>query len=119
MVRYNVKFGQEEEQAYLAHVLLQNVEVLAVSQAIVDVVPNEEPSATGQRERISEARPNPGAGTVTLALTAEDAQLIFLAEANGEIRFAMRPYGDAEERPIDFTTERELLPPNIPAPVRR
>jgi pilus assembly protein CpaB len=119
MVRYDIEFGDTTETAYLAHILLQNVEVLAVSQAIVDVVPEEEPSATGQRERISEAKPNPGAGTITLALTAEDAQLIFLAEAHGDIRFAMRPYGDSEERPVDFTTERELLPPNVPAPVRR
>jgi pilus assembly protein CpaB len=119
MVRYDIEFGDTTETAYLAHILLQNVEVLAVSQTIVDVVPEEEPSETGQRERISEAKPNPGAGTITLALTAEDAQLIYLAEAHGDIRFALRPYGDSEERPVDFTTERELLPPNIPAPVRR
>jgi Flp pilus assembly protein CpaB len=83
------------------------------------VVADQEPSETGQRERISEARPNPGAGTVTLALTAEDAQLIFLAESHGEIRFAMRPFGDSEERPIDFTTARELIPPNLPNPFVR
>jgi pilus assembly protein CpaB len=119
MVKYDVDFGDEVEASYLAHILLQNVEVLAVSQTIVDVVPEDEPSETGQRERISEAKPNPGAGTITLALTAEDAQLIFLAESTGEIRFALRPYGDSEERPVDFTTKRELLPPNIPAPIRR
>jgi pilus assembly protein CpaB len=119
MVRYDVEFGDEVESAYLAHIILQNVEILAVSQTIVDVVPEQEPSETGQRERISEARPNPGAGTVTLALTAEDAQLLFLAEVHGEIRFALRPYGDAEERPIDFTTARELIPANIPNPFTR
>lgn len=119
IVRYDIEFGTTTETAYLAHILLQNVEVLAVSQTIVDVVPEQEPSATGQRERISESKPIPSAGTITLALTAEDAQLIFLAESHGEIRFALRPYGDAEKRPVDFTTERELLPPNIPAPVRR
>lgn len=119
MVRYDVKFGDKTEDAYLAHILLQNVEVLAVSQIIVDLVPDQEPTKNGQRERISEAKPAPGAGTVTLALTPEDAQLIYLAEANGEIRFAMRPYGDAEERPIDFTTERELIPANVPKPFTR
>jgi pilus assembly protein CpaB len=118
IVRYDVKFGDKTEAGYLAHILLQNVEVLAVSQTMVDVVPNQEPSETGQRERISEAKPIPDAGTITLALTPEDAQLLYLAEANGEIRFAMRPYGDSEERPVDFTTERELLPPNIPPPLR-
>jgi pilus assembly protein CpaB len=119
MVKYDVEFQGEVESAYVAHILLQNVEVLAVSQTIVDVVADQEPSETGQRERISEARPNPGAGTVTLALTAEDAQLIFLAESHGEIRFAMRPFGDSEERPIDFTTARELIPPNLPNPFVR
>ena len=119
MVKYDVAFGDETKSGYLAHILLQNVEILAVSQTLVDLVPGQEPSETGQRERISEGKPNPGAGTVTLALTAEDAQLIFLAESHGDIRFALRPYGDSEERPVDFTTERELLPPNIPAPIKR
>lgn len=119
MVRYDVEFGGKTENAYLAHILLQNVEVLAVSQTIVDLVPDQEPAENGQRERISEAKPDPGAGTVTLALTPEDAQLIYLAEANGEIRFALRPYGDAEERPVDFTTERELIPANVPNPFTR
>ena len=119
MVKYDVQFGSETESAYLAQILLQNVEILAVSQTIVDVVPEQEPSETGQRERISEAKPNAGAGTVTLALAAEDAQLIFLAETHGEIRFAMRPYGDSEERPVDFTTARELIPANVPNPFTR
>jgi pilus assembly protein CpaB len=119
MVKYDVRFGDEVEAGYLVQILLQNVEVLAVAQTIVDVVPDGEPSETGQRERISEANPNPGAGTVTLALTAEDAQLIFLAETHGEIRFALRPYGDSEERPVDFTTARELIPANVPNPFRR
>ncbi len=119
MVKYDVEFGDETEASYLAMILLQNVEVLAVSQTLVDVVPEQEPSETGQRERISEAKPNAGAGTVTLALTAEDAQLIYLAESHGEIRFAMRPYGDSEERPVDFTTARELIPANLPNPFKR
>lgn len=119
MVRYDVDFAGKTQDAYLAHILLQNVEVLAVSQTIVDLVPDQEPGKNGQRERISEAKPNPGAGTVTLALTPEDAQLIYLAEGNGEIRFALRPYGDAEERPIDFTTEQELIPKNVPNPITR
>jgi pilus assembly protein CpaB len=124
MVRYDVDFrspdgGTETEDAFVAHILLQNVEVLAISQTIVDVVAETQPSETGQRERISEATPNPGAGTITLALTPEDAQLIYLAEANGDIRFALRPYGDAEERPIDYSTELELIPENLPNPFQR
>ena len=124
LVRYDVDFrtpdgGTETEDAFLAHVLLQNVEVLAVSQTMVDVAAQTQLDASGQRERISEANPDPSAATITLALTPEDAQLIFLAEANGEIRFALRPYGDAEERPIDYSTELELIPANLPNPFQR
>jgi pilus assembly protein CpaB len=123
MVRYDVDFRTgadiQTEDAFVAHILLQNVEVLAISQTINDVAPGTQPNETGQRERISEAKAEPGAGTVTLALTPEDAQLIYLAEANGVVRFALRAYGDAEVRPIDYTTELELIPQNLPNPFTR
>ena len=107
------------EDAFLAHTLLQNVEVLSVSLAVADIVPGTEPSESGQRVRNSDGRPDPGAGTITLALTPEDAQLMYLAEANGRIRLSMRAFGDAEERPIDYTTELELIPENLPNPFLR
>lgn len=115
----NVEGDLETEDAFLAHTLLQNVEVLSVSQTVVDIVPGEEPGETGQRVRNSDAEPDPEAVTVTLALTPEDAQLIYLAEANGAIRLSMRGFGDAEERPIDYTTELELIPENLPNPFLR
>jgi pilus assembly protein CpaB len=124
VVLYDVDFtgldgSEQTEDAFLAHTLLQNVEVLSVSQTVADIVPGEEADETGQRVRNSEARPDPGATTITLALTPEDAQLMYLAEANGRIRLAMRSFGDAEERPIDFTTELELIPENLPNPFLR
>jgi pilus assembly protein CpaB len=124
VVLYDIEFtglnGEPEtEEAFVAHTLLQNVEVLSVSQTVADIVPGEEPSETGQRVRNSEAPPNPGAATITLAVTPEDAQLMYLAEANGRIRLAMRSFGDAEERPIDYTTELELIPENLPNPFLR
>jgi len=132
VVLYDIEFtgltGEPEtEDAFLAHTLLQNVEVLSVSQVVADIVPGEqpaaesgaEPSETGQRVRNSEARPNPGAATITVAVTPEDAQLMYLAEANGRIRLSMRAFGDAEERPIDYTTELELIPENLPNPFLR
>jgi pilus assembly protein CpaB len=124
VVLYDVDFtgldgSQQTKSSFLAHTLLQNVEVLAVSQTVADIVPDTEPNETGQRVRNSEAAPNPGAGTITLALTPEDAQLMYLAEANGRIRLAMRSFGDSEERPIDYTTELELIPENLPNPFLR
>ncbi len=124
VVLYDVEFTNLDgtlatEDAFLAHTLLQNVEVLSVSQVVADIVPGAEPTETGQHVRNREARPDPEASTVTLAVTPEDAQLMYLAEANGEIRLSMRSFGDAEERPIDFTTELELIPENLPNPFLR
>jgi pilus assembly protein CpaB len=120
----NLKGEKEKVEAYVVQHLMQNIEVLAVSQAIVDVV---ESPATGeggtngaasdaQRVRNSEARPDPEAVTVTLALTSEEAQRVYLAEANGTIRLAVRPYGDSETLPVDYQTELELVPQDLPNP---
>ena len=124
VVLYDVEFTNLDgtlatEDAFLAHTLLQNIEVLSVSLIVADIVPEAEPSETGQRVRNSEARPDPEASSITLALTPEDAQLMYLAEANGRIRLSMRSFGDDEERPIDFTTELELIPENLPNPFLR
>ncbi|HLF76162.1 MAG TPA: Flp pilus assembly protein CpaB [Dehalococcoidia bacterium] len=119
LIIYNVDFRGETRENYLVQTIFQNVEVLAVSQAVVDVVPEASPSPNGQRVRNSEARPNPGAGTVTLSLTPEQSQRMYLAEANGRIRLAVRPYGEADERPVDYMTEIELFPTNLPNPFTR
>lgn len=124
MVIYDVEFPNvdgemETRDSYLVQTLMQNIEVLAVSQSVVDVVPEGEASGSGQRERLSEAKPVPEASTVTLALTPEEAQRLYLAESNGRIRLAVRQYGDAEVQPIEFITELELFPRNLPNPFQR
>jgi pilus assembly protein CpaB len=127
MVMYDVEFngpagpaaGKQKADAFLVQTMLQNIEVLAVAQGIVDLVPEATPSANGQRVRNTELKPAPGAGTVTLALSPEQAERVYLAEGNGRIRLALRSYGDAEERPIDHVTELELFPPNLPNPFLR
>jgi pilus assembly protein CpaB len=127
VVLYDIEFtgldGQRTtEDSFLAHTLLQNVEVLSVSQVVSDIVPDQQEEGSeesGQRTRNSEARPDPGAATITVAVTPEDAQLLYLAEANGRIRLSMRSFGDDEERPIDYTTELELFPENLPNPFLR
>ena len=129
VVLYDVQFrgsdGVETVESYVVQHLMQNIEVLAVAQAIVDVV--ETPGAAGgsnnaagasdtQRVRNSEARANHEAITVTLALTPEEAQRLYLAEANGKIRLAVRPYGDNETLPVDYQTRLELIPRDLPNP---
>lgn len=123
LVVYDVDFrtaeGSQTEDSFIVQTLFQNVEVLAVEQNVVDVVPEATPTAGGQRVRNSEAKPEPKAITVTLALTPEEAQRLYLAESNGRIRLSVRPFGEAETRPIDALLEIDLIPPNLPNPFQR
>jgi pilus assembly protein CpaB len=120
--------GDNTDSAYSVQVLMQNVEVLAVATTVVDVVevpveatPTDGTSAASatssdstdgntQRVRNSEAQPNPGASTVTLALTPEEAEKIYLAEANGRIRLAVRPFGENDVVDVAPQTRDELAP---------
>lgn len=116
---YNIEFGEKTEDAWLVQTLMQNIEVLAISQTIVDTVGTTETDSTsGQRPRNSEAKPLPDASTITLLVTPEQAQQLFLAERNAELRMSLRAFGDGDEKPIEFLAEPDLLPDNIPAPVR-
>jgi pilus assembly protein CpaB len=129
IVIYDVKFaagggasagGREKVDSFLVQTLMQNIEVLAVSQQVVDVVPEwqSEPAASpdGHRVRNSEGQVDAEARTVTLALSLSEAQRLYLAESNGRIRLAVRSYGDDDSLPIDYATKIELFPPNLPNP---
>jgi pilus assembly protein CpaB len=128
LVVYDIEFqsspsdptSREKAESYFVHTLFQNVEVLAVSQAVVDVVPEAtNSSATGQRVRNTEGKPNPEAITVTLALSPADAQKLYLAESNGRIRMTVRAFGDSQEVLLDYMLETELFPRNLPNPFLR
>jgi pilus assembly protein CpaB len=121
--------SRETVASFLVQTLMQNVEVLAVSQTFVDVVevPVEEDAegavpvdgdqeGSTQRVRNSEAVAIPGASTITIAVTPEDAERLYLAESNGRIRLSVRPYGDDETIPVDYQIKTELLPQDIPNP---
>jgi pilus assembly protein CpaB len=134
---FNVTFGAGEqettEEKYFSRIILQNIEVLAVAQTVVDTPPEagattatdgettttDAESAGEQRVRNTDAAPEPKASTVTLSVTPQEAQLLFLAEENGVLRLAVRPYGDAEVQDIPFVAETELIPPNLPRPAVR
>ena len=134
---FDVTFGTGDQQTtvdkYFSRIILQNIEVLAVAQTVVDTAPEagtttgtgggttttDAGSAGEQRVRNTEASPEPKASTVTLSVTPQEAQLLFLAEENGVLRLAVRPYGDATVQDIPFVAESELIPPNLPRPVVR
>jgi pilus assembly protein CpaB len=125
MVIYDVEFagraGGDRQTAanFVAQTMMQNVQILAISTNIVDLVPEATPSANGQQARNSEGKATPGAATVTLALSPQDAEKIYLAEANAKIRFSLRAYGDGEAKPVDYVTKLDLVPPNLPNPFLR
>ncbi len=122
---FNVEFStsltdptaKQKVDNYVSSTLFQAKEVLAVSQTIVDAVPDSAPVADGTaRVRNSEAKPDPQAITVTLALTPDEAEKLFLAEKNADLRFAVRNFGDTEERPVTAITLRDLIPAQLPSP---
>ena len=88
-----------------AMLLVENVEVLAVAQTLVDLVgaapgvseEGEGPASTAagdERVRATDAELIPEASTVTLMVTPEQARLVFCAEQSGSLRLAVRPFGD-------------------------
>jgi pilus assembly protein CpaB len=89
-----------------ATTLVQGVEVLAVAQEAQEALPVARPTGTptptptasagtgtlGERPENVEA--NPKARTVTLAVTQEQAQLLALVQAKGELALSLRSFGD-------------------------
>ena len=81
--------------------LIENVEVLAVAQILVEVPSTvegtpEAPAASEGNDRApgSVPLPMPDAATVTLMLTPQQAQNVFCGDIAGEIRLAVRQFGD-------------------------
>lgn len=70
---------------------LQDVLVLAVAQVITPPTDEERDAAT---LRVDEAEPQPKASSVTVAVSPEDAQTLFMATKTGTIGLALRSYGD-------------------------
>jgi pilus assembly protein CpaB len=131
---FNATFSSGDQQTtedkYFSRTILQNIGVLAVAQTVVDTAPEaagstgsgDQTTTTDTGEQIvrnTEASPEPKAATVTLSVTPQEAQLLFLAEENGVLRLAVRSYGDADVQDIPFVAETELIPPDLPRPVAR
>lgn len=99
--------------------LIQNVEVLAVAQEAQEPIPAAAPTGTATPsaprdmlgDRPEDVEPNPSARTVTLAVTQEQAQLLALVQARGELALSLRSYGD---RSISEYPETNLIPFGTP-----
>ena len=113
----NVPGATEDDDDKITRVelLLQNVEVLAVAQEPVEAVAsvNAEGTPVPQLDRAvgntairpDDVEPNPDAGSVTLALTPQDVQLLAAARARGTLVLALRPLGEEgtiESQPFYF-----------------
>jgi pilus assembly protein CpaB len=80
--------------------ILRNVQVVSVAQNIVNSGPiaQQTPAVDGEQVAPVAGEPevaDPAASTVTLLLTPEQAQQVFLAEERGRLRLDLRGFGDA------------------------
>ena len=87
---------------------LQNVLVLAVAQEITPPLDDERDPAT---LRPADAEPQPEAGSVTLAVTPEQAQTLLMASQHGVLGLALRGFGDTDGATIQPLFQLEPLAP--------
>jgi pilus assembly protein CpaB len=84
----------DKAKPFVSVTLLQNIQVLAVAEKSEPTIQTSGKSGDKDSSEASEAK------SVTLALTPEQAEKIFLAEEIGVLRLALRPFGDDEQRRI-------------------
>ena len=82
----------DKPKPFVAVTLLQNIQVLAVAQKADPTIQTS--GKSGDNKAKGDAK------SVTLALTPEQSEKIFLAEEIGVLRLALRPFGDDEQRKI-------------------
>ncbi len=98
------KADGSDVENYIAKTILQNVKVLAVAQTIAD---SSQDTADGET---SKPKADPEATTLTLLVTPQQAETIFLAELNGTLRAVVRGFGDAATAEIAPVYQTDLVP---------
>jgi pilus assembly protein CpaB len=84
---------QLQQKAYTAATVLQHVQVLAVAQnADQNIAPDGNGKVTAQG--------NDQAHSVTLSVSPEDAEKLFLAEEVGKLRLSLRPFNEDSQRSV-------------------
>lgn len=120
----DIIWGCCSDRAVVTKTLLRNVQVAAVAQSIVssgpvtNVIANPTPGAAvspgGSTNPVAADTTTaaPDAATVTLLLTPEEVQILFLAESNGKLRLDLRGPGDQDtpDTGVTIVTQPQLLP---------
>lgn len=89
--------GENARRGVAVITVLQNVLVLAVGQeATAPIDSGRDPETL----RPDEAKPQPSARSVTVAVTPAGAQALFMASTEGTLGLAVRPFGDETRSPI-------------------
>ena len=78
--------------------ILQDVLVLAVGQVLAE---RSDPDRDRDTFRNDDAEVQPAARSVTLAVSPEDAQLLFMSAQEGKLGLALRPFGEEQLRILD------------------
>ena len=97
---------------YVAVTILQNVKVLAIGQTAEQP---QQTQSTGDAKNLQPSSNQAQAKSVTLALTPDEAQRVFLDEEIGTLRLSERPLGDTS--PVQLPpTDNSLQQLPAPAP---
>ena len=110
------------EKAIVSKTILKNIQVAAIAQTIINSGPvtNSKTPASGTAAAPNTstdpvaaglAKSQPDAVTATLLLTPEEAQQVFLAEANGKLRLELRGVADQDLKDPPILLLTQLLPP--------
>src|SRR4029079_5568965 len=111
----NANKNEPDYKQYVSTYIVQNVEVLAVSQAVTAdelgvennaTLPTPTPVGTSEATEVAQPVARPDAKSVTLAVTPEEAQRLLLAaqtvkNEKGSLRLAMRAPGDTTTVNLD------------------
>jgi pilus assembly protein CpaB len=126
----DIVWAWPKDSSVFSKTILRNVQVAAVAQNIVTSGPVTSGSSAsggaagaGQAPVAAEAsKPAPDAVTLTLLLTPEESQQIFLAEQNGTLRADLRSVGDQDTPDSGLTKITQLVPidllKDLPEPVK-
>ncbi len=100
---------RNEERHPTVITVLQDVLVLAVAQQTTPPIDGQRDTATLRPE---EAQAQPQAGSVTLAVTSDQAQALFFSAQEGTIGLALRSFGDTSSISVEPQLRLQpLVPP--------
>jgi pilus assembly protein CpaB len=81
--------------------LLQNVRILAVAQKLPeDTAAPSQDTENSVDEDVRSLRASPEAATITLEVTPQQAQILAVADLQGDLRLSLRAFGDASKAPV-------------------